>query len=325
MLAGKTRKRRIAAVVVALLAVYSVALRSTPEEPADAVITIAPALTGKPASGGGFTVLAMWRLTARNGAFGGYSALLVEGERLRLLSDQGMWLTIPRPGTTVMHVRGALAEFGDRTIGLRDIESATRDPRTGRFWVGYEHRHAIARYGPDGTDDGEVFPAFAADWYANGGMEAMVRLADGRFIVLRETGDVGVLYQGDPVAGASWQSFPVTTPGGFSITDMAELPDGRLLLVLRKIALHMPPLEGMLAIADPAAIDPATPWTITPLVRIEDLLPRDNYEAVAVEPGDNGDFTGDVTVWLASDDNMSILQQSLLARLSFTPPARIAD
>ena len=316
--AGRTRKRRIAAALLAATAVYSVWLRAEPETARTAVVTVTPA-TVPERTQGGFTVTGLWRLTARTDAFGGYSAMLLAPDSIRLFSDKGFLLTLPRPGARTQQVRGGITPFGNREIGLRDIESATADPATGRFWVGYEHRHTIARYGADGAALGELYPDYTQGWYANGGLEGIVRLADGRFIALKESGGRGFLYAGDPLAGAPPLPFAVAPPGGFSITDVAQMPDGRVLLVLRRLGLHLPPLETMLAIADPALIDPGTPWRITPLVRIEDLLPRDNYEAVAVEPGAGGRLT----VWVASDDNQSALQQNVLARLAFTTPPRI--
>ncbi len=311
-------KRRIAAALVAAMAVYSVWMRAEPETMRTAVVTVTPA-TVPEGTQGGFTVTGLWRLTARTDAFGGYSAMLLGPDSILLFSDKGFLLTLPRPGGEAQHVRGGIAPFGNRRMGLKDIESVTADPHTGQFWVGYEHRHTIARHAPGGSADGQIFPAYTQGWYANGGLEGIVRLADGRFIALKESGDRGILYPGDPVAGAEPVEFLVATPDGFSITDIAQIPDGRVLLVLRKLGLHLPPLETMLAIADPATIDPQTPWAVTPLMRIEDLLPRDNYEAVAVEPGE----AGRLTVWVASDDNQSALQQNVLARLAFTPPPRI--
>jgi len=45
------------------------------------------------------------------------------------------------------------------------------------------------------------------------------------------------------------------------------------------------------------------------------VIPRENYEGLALRP--RGD--GRVDVWVMSDDNFSIIQRSLLAKLVFDP------
>lgn len=297
-------------------------LRSEYANRPSAEVTITP-LAAERTAHGGFTVESLWQLEGEALSFGGYSAMgLLSGGTIRLFSDKGWVLTFPRPdgeggesaSSTGMTVR-RLYPTGIPLIDLLDIESVTYFRGGHLFWVGYENRHTIYRYDVAGEPEAFLEPEFARNWSSNGGIEAMVRMADGRFVILRELGGEGYIFDGDPVEGAEAMRFPVNFPQNYSPTDMAQLPDGRVLIVLRRVAFANPVFEAMIAIADPAEISADTPWQVTPLVQLEDLVPRENYEAIAVEPRDDGA----VSVWLASDDNLSAFQRSLLVKLRFHP------
>ncbi|HSG57654.1 MAG TPA: esterase-like activity of phytase family protein [Paracoccaceae bacterium] len=305
-------------------------LRSTVGDRASADVTVT-ALPFDNSAVAGFEVLGLWQLHGFAENFGGYSAMAPPGpEIVRLFSDKGWLLTIPRPDAR----RGPagirqLYPTGIPVIDLLDIESVTYHPQTGQYWVGYESRHTIYRYSVTGEPEAFVEPAYTTGWQSNGGIEAMARLADGRFLVLHEDGNDGYLYPGDPVEGAVPQQFTVAWPEDYSPTDMAQLPDGRVLILLRKVAWHLPVFESLIALADPALIDSAlidsaSPWPVTVLAELEQLVPRDNWEALSIEPPVEsvaGAIAGGaVNVWLASDDNRSAVQRSLLAKLRWTPP-----
>src|SRR5690606_34492929 len=105
-------------------------------------------------------------------------------------------------------------------------EAVTSDPRTGRLWAAYENSNLIERRGPAGAVE-RVRPAAMQDWPSNAGPEAMVRLADGRFVVLSEgraswmsTVTDGLLFPGDPVDGAEPVRFRFAPPRGSRPVDM---------------------------------------------------------------------------------------------------------
>ncbi|HSJ78825.1 MAG TPA: esterase-like activity of phytase family protein, partial [Erythrobacter sp.] len=203
---------------------------------------------------------------------------------------------------------------------LTDIESATRDPDSGDYWIGYEQVHAIQRNTIASTPDGVRDLRALVDWPDNGGIEAMVRTADGRFIIVPETGNEGLIFARDPVAGGKPQTFRFRSPAkGYVATDMAQLPDGRLLVLMRNLVwpsrTAWPPFSALLAIGDP----PATGGVFAPEVtlRLDDVIPRENYEGLALRPRDDGR----VDVWVMSDDNFSVIQRTLLAKLVFDPAA----
>jgi hypothetical protein len=295
-----------------------VAGRYTPE------FTIIPLEPTSQASGD-FAVQGLWQLQALSESFGGYSALFVQGGIVRLFSDKGWLLTFARPDRPDRppewpHLR-QLYPTSRPLVDLLDIESATFDRTDGRFWVGYENHDTIYRYSVAGEPEQFVEPAYTAHWGDNSGIEAMVRLADGRFVVLKETGGLGYLYPGDPVEGGEPLEFRIAWPDGYDPVDMTELPDGRVLILLRRLTWRIPVFESRLVLADPALIDAEQPWPVRPLLQLESLLPRDNYEGVAVEPAADGSLT----LWLVSDDNRSALQRSLLAKLRWVPDSSQAD
>lgn len=272
----------------------------------------------------GLILAGAWQLSSKGEAFGGYSALVpLPGGALVALSDRGWFLRLEdptRPG--IAPTAGAVGTANTSDKRLFDIEAATRDPATDTFWLAYESTNTIRRYGPDLADSQEVRPARMQQWPPNRGPEAMVRLADGRFVVLSEAvgpgtrpASQGLLFGGDPLEGAQPVSFRFVPPPGFRPTDMAQLPDGRVVILLRKLQLSWPPVASRLILADPVTIEPDGEWAWQPLTEIDDLLPRENYEGLAIEPR----RAGAVRLWLISDDNGAALQRTLLLALEWAP------
>ena len=276
---------------------------------------------------GPFRLDGAWVLSSPSGRFGGYSALLPMGKgQLLAFSDGGKWMRFSPPGAPpgpltdggLLRERGASKES-------RDVESATRDPATGRIWLGIEGSNSVARLSPRLKTEGLVDPPAIRGWGINTGPEAMTRLSDGRFVLLRETfkgwfqevRHDAVLFAGDPVeAPASGVHFSVDGPDHFMATDMAQLPDGRLLVLFRRLIWPMPQrFAGRIAIGDPAKIEAGKPWRLTEVARLSSSLPIDNFEGLAIRPGPGRR----VSVWLISDDNISNFQRTLLWKLSVDP------
>ena len=194
----------------------------------------------------------------------------------------------------------------------QDIEAVAYDLATRRYWLGYERFHAIRRFGPAEPRGMLAAPPQMRGWSGNSGAEAMVRLADGRFLVLKETDGEGLLFAGDPIEGARARQFAVTYPEGFRPTDAALLPDGRVLVLMRRVVRAWPPFSGLLAIGDPAEIAPGRPWRVRLFARLDEALPPENYEALVVE-AEAG--TDSLVLWLMSDDNLATFQRTLLVKL----------
>lgn len=275
-------------------------------------------------------VVGAWALSSPNGHFGSYSALQRLGDGTFLaVSDTGRLLRFAPQGEPP---RAPVFDFwvkpGEGRLPSPDVEALARDPGSGTIWAAYERRNTIERYDPAFRLTGRVAPAAMRDWWRNSGAEAMVRLADGRFIVLAELSPTwlsanppGLLFPGDPVQGASPLLFEFVPPAGYRPVDMALLPDGRVMILLRSVKLAVPPaFRGKLMVADPAAIRADKPWTGRVIASIGPPVPTDNYEGLTIEPA--GD--GRVVLWLISDDNDVGYQRTLLLKLSWRPTKKRA-
>ena len=277
-----------------------------------------------PTSLGELEVTGVWQLESPNMFFGGYSALAALGDgRLLAVSDSGAKLVFAPPGRAArLPEFGQLVARGELVKAMADAEALARDPATGQVWAAFEHDNMIERYDARLQPTGRARPGAMRGWPSNAGPEAMVRLADGRFIVLSEDpprwfgrARAGLLFPGDPVGGGEAVEFEFRPPAGFAPSDMALLPDGRALILARRVDWGLPPgFRNKLLIADPAEARAGKPW---PWRELADLsaLPSDNFEGLAIEAA-NG---GAVTLWLISDDNHATFQRTLLAKLVWRP------
>lgn len=266
---------------------------------------------------GGLVFLAAWRLDSANPAFGSWSALAVRGPWLTFVSDAGGIFRLKLAG-----LRPVAAQWGDLPAGpgpaaekdFRDAEGLAIDPASGRAWVTFEHFHSIWRYAPGlARVEASVFPPAMRGWSDNGGAEAVVRRRDGSFVVFQEgrrtPGDRdGLIWAGDPTApGAAPPARFAYRPGDlFRVTDAAELPDGRMLVLERKLGL---PATARLVMVAAGAIRPGARVEGTLVAAFEPPVLADNFEALAI-----GREGGRTIVWIASDDNFSRLQRSLLLK-----------
>lgn len=269
-----------------------------------------------------------WRMESPNTSFGSYSAMIAldEGRSLLAFSDRGQFLRFPAPGAGSGPVAiGAVLPGSDDFKPLQDMEAATRDPATGRIWIGLEGRNAILRLEEDLSGPQFAYPPAMREWRSNSGPESLVRLTDGRFIVLSERSPAerggpseGLLFPGDPLEGHEPLRFLFAPPPGYAPTDMAQLPDGRALILLRRVTIGFPLLfTTRLVIADPAAIREGESWEWREVGALSAAMPRDNYEGLAITGGEDG---GPVTIWLISDHNDAVLiQHTFLLRLEWTP------
>ena len=154
----------------------------------------------------------------------------------------------------------------------------------------------------------------------------MARLRDGRFLLLREAsrgwsgnqGHEALAFDGDPLSAARARSFVLGGIPNFNPTDMAQLPDGRVLVLMRRLVWPLPArFAGRIAIGDPREIREGKIWRVTEVAKLTSTLPVDNFEGITTEARPDGR----VAVWLISDDNGSAFQRTLLWRLSVDPDA----
>lgn len=319
------RSRLIAALAVAAMCAPGTWLRSAVSEESNPDIAVARIQGEASTSAQGWSVEGVWEYSAAPSLrFGGFSALFTLGDStLRAFSDRGFRFTFTVPDEPANDPRfpkvsrQAMSEERLNWV-YWDIESATRDPETGDYWLGYEYEHAIHRFSI--ASQPESFRSLEGEvgWGSNSGLEAMERLSDGRFLAIPEGKDHALIYPSDPVEGGEPRQIRFESPAeSFAVTDLAQLPDGRVLLLMRNVAWGTPPFEGLIAIADAPAAGSQDPWSPRAALRFDGVIPRENYEGLAVRAQEDGT----VIVWIISDDNISAFQRTLLAKLIFDPSA----
>lgn len=253
--------------------------------------------------------------------FGGISALALTPDGFIALSDGGtaMWLE-GRDGATGDRRPSALRLLplpaGPGTSdkkGDRDSESMAAD-RDRRVWVAFEFHNSVWRYA-SGFRRAEAHrrPPEMARWRGNSGAEGMARLEDGRFVVISEgSGNATrpsqlLLFDRDPTdARAKALTASIRLPSGVRVTDVASLGDGRLLTLHRSFSIAQG-VAASIGVIDLAAVKPDAVIPPRILATIRPPLNVDNMEALAVERRG-----GRVRIWVASDDNFSALQRTLL-------------
>lgn len=270
---------------------------------------------------GALTFLGGVRLSSPTRNFGGFSALIVIGDRFTLLSDGGNVVHFAMDGRWRVRDVSAMPLPAGPGRGWRkmerDSESVARDPLTGQLWVGFEHFNQIWRYSA-GFRRGEAHarPPAMADWPDNEGIESMTRLRDGSFVAIAERGQdmpAGTMpalwFAGDPVERPRHGfRFHYRAPPGYRPTDVAELPDGRLIVVNRKASLSEA-FTAVITLFDRGAIRPGRTVRGREVARLVAPVVHDNFEAIAVTRE-----RGDTILWLASDDNQAPTQASLLLK-----------
>lgn len=275
---------------------------------------------------GALTFLAAWELRSDNEQFGGISGLVaLDDGRFLGISDAGALIgfglsndaRINRP--FIAALPGA---FG-RNIGFRerDSEGMARDPTTGRIWVSYEQRHSIRRFPPSVSRvDGIMRLPGTREWRDNQGVEAIARMADGRFLLFAEGGTAtafpAFFYSGDPLeSGSKRMEFRFQPPAGYRPTDAAPLPDGRILILLRRIGFPNG-FSAKLGVIDPADIARGETLSAAIIASLAPPLLIDNMEGLAITQDQ-----GHTIIWLVSDNNFNIFQRTLLMkfRLNLAP------
>lgn len=295
---------------------------------------------------GALSFLGGIELNGSGAGIGGLSALTVgpDGRRFLALSDVGFWVTGQLRFDTAGRLVGAEGlEAGPlRDRAGRAVEERQRDSESlaltgrGQAAVGFERDHRIWLYdiGADGGLPGlptpVATPAALDHAEDNQGLEALARLADGRWVAFAEglrepdghlawisTGpDLPLADSAGSVSGTDngWQSFHYRTGDGFAVTDAAGLPDGGLLVLERSFTLLTGARARIVHVPATALVAGSAVSGVL-LARLAAPLTVDNYEALAVVPGDNGS----VRIFVGSDDNFQTFQRTLLLAFRWQP------
>jgi hypothetical protein len=277
-----------------------------------------------------------WRgglvLHARHPDFGGYSGLHVQsnGTKLRAVSDTGTWLTLDLVYDTnsmlVSASNGAIGPLhgpsGKVLVGKvnTDAESMTV-LRDGSVLVGFEQQHRIWRYPPGRETDGGGMdarpvpleaPSALAMAPANGGLECITQLGDGRLLLIsedmRRSADAVAAWIGVPKDGRYvWHNASYPTLGRFRPSDAASLPDGDVVVLERSYSL----LEGVrvrIVRLRQADIVADAIFRVEELALLQTPLIVENFEGVSAGRG----AKGETLLWLIADDNFNPLQRTIL-------------
>lgn len=256
---------------------------------------------------------------------GGVSGLLVEGEAMLAITDTGDFVT------------ARLVFEGERLAGIEDVAIGTRrgtdgNPiRTkkvgdaealargdGEIFVLVEMNRELLAYPADGlaVDLGATprsVPLSAEERRVGArGWEALATRSDGSLVMMAEARD------GDgtrvPAAVVGGRRFALARRDGFAVTGADILPGGDMVIVERRwrggidVAMRVRRI-GADAVASGSLADGPV------LLEAGFSAEIDNMEAIAAEVED-----GVIRLTLASDDNHSFLQRTLLLRFRISDP-----
>ena len=320
--------RLIAALAVALLCAPGTFLRTATGARGDvAVVTVMPVAASKAGLSGPLRPTGMWQLSSAHGWFGGFSALVTTGGGRNLIagSDRGWLLNLDISGAMPRAVPGSFRFAGQRGRGraeVVDLEALAHDPGTGTLWAAFENANLVARLGADGSQATRR-PREIRDWSPNSGPETMERLGDGRFVMLAEGAEENdmadrpaVLFPGDPLAPDAAMAFRFVSHPDYAPVDAALLPDGTVLILLRRVKYAIPAqFDTMIARADPALIRPGQKWRAQVIERLSGRTYGENFEGISFVPDPADPARG--SIWLIADDNFSVFQRSLLLRFAW--------
>ncbi len=261
--------------------------------------------------------------------FGGISGMRAgTGMRMLTESDTGNWIafdTVEQGGRLIGVANGVIAPIlrpdGQAAVDKSDgdAEGLEWTPVTGEAIVSYEQDHRLVRFTGIDADRPETLArrpaavdriAGAKHWRANGGGEALAVMPGGARIVICEDTDHGDWHEMFVTSGGVTRRYFVEAPADFSPTDAIALDGHRLLVINRyfgpsgaKAALTIVDLDPIMAGSESVEVKATTLASWASPVAI------DNMEALAVRRDGARTF-----VYIASDDNLSSLQRTLLMK-----------
>ncbi len=324
------RAFKLALLILALLP--TIWLRETPppppRNPAIRLVDLMPALRGDLPQTGGLQLMGAWQIVGQSRTLGTLSGLAQTATGFVAVGDRGGVLNFSRPD-----MPGRWTARPDRLVHLdwqkyhypTDAESVFVEPVSGALFVGYEDAAMLERFSPDFTRRQRIPLPALAEWPENQGPEAMTRLTDGRTVIVGEsyshwldrTRHPGLIFRGIPRPFEAPARFELVMPAGYRPTELAQMPDGRLLVLGRHF--NFASFASVVAIFAPQEVQPG--GTVTPRViaHINDPRIRDNYEGMTV----TREADGSQIVWLVSDSNeMAWAQRTLLLKLRIGPEVR---
>jgi hypothetical protein len=321
--------RRLLLLVVVIAGLVPVTFLRTPTSLRSDIAEVAVTpVAGRAGVTGELALTGAWELSSAHGWFGGFSALVADGEAgLIAGSDRGWLLDLdlasPSPRAVPRSFRFVGKRAGERKEVI-DLESLARDPASGTLWGGFERANLVIRWAAEGSET-LCRPPEIAKWSENSGPETLVRLADGRFVMLAEGPERGsdthhraLLFPRDPAEPGAPLPFRFAAPADYDPVDATQVPDGRVLILLRRVRYTLPArFDTAIAIADPRAIRTGAVWQGQIIQRLSGDVFGDNFEGIAFVPAAGDPARG--AAWLIADDNFSVFQKNLLLRFDWKP------
>jgi hypothetical protein len=286
-----------------------------------------PALRGNLPATGALRLEGAWQILGHARMLGTLSALAQTRSGLVAVGDRGGIVRFPRPDRPgPWHAQAA------RLVNLEwtkyhyptDAEAVMVDPACGDLVVAYEDAPTLERFSPDLARHSRIPLPVLAEWPDNEGPEAMTRLTDGRTVVVGETyarwldrtRHPGLVFPSVPHPFESPAHFELVMPAGYQPSELAQMPDGRLLALGRHFGVTG--FRSVIVMFSPDDIRPGATITPREIARIDDSRIRDNYEGMTV----TREADGSQMIWLISDSNeMAWAQRTLLLKLRIGPEA----
>jgi hypothetical protein len=261
-------------------------------------------------------------LTFDNPEYGELSdiALTADGTRMYFVADTGHWYTAKPRYTT----RGRLVGLVDVEVGRlkgpdgRPLTAELENDAEALTWlddgsmlVAFEGKHRILHYPPGerplaGVPQVLPRPPELDKLPKNQGIEAMVRLSDGRLLTLAESEERGEL-QGFLWKQSHWSAIELSASGGYRPTAVSVLPSGDLLISERRYARATGVSVRIRRVAQ-ADIKPGASLEGVEIATFLSPLLYDNIEGLAVQ----ATTQGWVRILLVSDNNRHPEQKTFL-------------
>lgn len=271
---------------------------------ADAVAAIIYTPVRLRADGGPLRIVGAWRVESSERRLGGLSALAVDRGELVALSDSGVVVRMPKPGGA-----RAVARVGDlpdgpgdpRRKSRRDSEALSR-LADGDWLVAFENRNQIWRYDSGFRSGRRVVRFTHQGWPTNRGIEAMAVDRDGGLVVVPE--GRGTLF----TVSDKVETHPQASEG-WTVSDAARMPDGRTMLLLRRITI-----TGFRnAIGELESTEAG--WRVAVRAALP-LGALDNAEGLAAEPLS----AGGTRLWIVTDNDFAGYRRTLLLAIDWPGP-----
>ncbi len=270
---------------------------------------------------GNFSGLAQWGTTKGPGRMGRDLVAVSDRNAVMVFSRPDQPGPAAAPWHTWLHESIHPATPALISMIDTDSESISVEPGSGAMLIGYEGAPRFHLFSADMRHDRPIAAPVLKEWPENKGPESLRHLADGRTVAIGEVYSgwfsrrrhPGFIWPGLPRDNEAPARFELVMPEGYRPVELAQMPDGRLLILGRKFTL-----DGFRTVVtmvdDPRVIRSGASVVARPIAWLTDSRLRDNYEGmVATAEPDGG-----TAVWLISDNNqMAWLQRTLLLKLRF--------